>query len=219
MADKKEEKEKKEISEALEELNQDKTRPDSFWKATGLFILEVGKVIIISLAIIIPIRYYLIQPFYVKGASMEPTFHDYEYLIINEISYRFSEPQRGDIVVLKDPRNGSQFLIKRIIGLPKETIIISDGRIEIKNDQYSNELELDESDYLDPSIYTQGHENLSLNSNEFYVLGDNRNSSLDSRIIGPIKKSNIVGKAWIRAWPFKKFRYFEIPKYNITNVE
>ena len=110
MADKKEEKEKKEISEALEELNQDKTRPDSFWKATGLFILEVGKVIIISLAIIIPIRYYLIQPFYVKGASMEPTFHDYEYLIINEISYRFSEPQRGDIVVLKDPRNGSQFL-------------------------------------------------------------------------------------------------------------
>jgi len=171
------------------------------------------------LAIIIPIRYYLIQPFYVKGASMEPTFHDYEYLIINEISYRFSPPQRGDIVVLKDPRNASQFLIKRLIGLPNETVIISNGKIEIKSNQYPNGVELDESSYLDSTIYTQGHENIDLSSNEFYVLGDNRNSSLDSRIIGPIKKSNIVGKAWIRAWPFKKFKYFEIPKYGLNNVE
>ena len=125
--------EEKEINDALDELNEKSVKPDPFWKATGLFVLEVAKIIIISLAIIIPIRYYLIQPFYVKGASMEPTFHDYEYLIIDEISYRFKNPSRGDIIVLKDPRNKSQFFIKRIIGLPGETVNIKNGTITITN--------------------------------------------------------------------------------------
>lgn len=214
MFKKKNNKEEEELEEALDELNQEKTKPDPFWKATGLFILEVGKVIIISLAIIIPIRYYLIQPFYVKGASMEPTFHDYEYLIINEISYRFNDPQRGDIVVLKDPRNSSQFLIKRIIGLPEETVIIKNGGVMIENKTYPDGIEINESDYLADDVVTQGHENITLSAYQYYVLGDNRSSSLDSRIIGPIDEGKIVGKAWIRAWPFSKFRHFQLPNYN-----
>ncbi|HLD69247.1 MAG TPA: signal peptidase I, partial [Candidatus Omnitrophota bacterium] len=82
------------------------------------FIWETVKVVVISLAIIIPVRYFLIQPFYVKGASMEPNFYDQEYLIIDEISYRFREPQRGEIVVFRYPRDPASFFIKRIIGLP-----------------------------------------------------------------------------------------------------
>ena len=87
-------------------------------KAAASYILELVHVVVISLAIIIPIRYFLIQPFYVKGASMEPSFYDHEYLIIDEISYRFREPQRGDVVVFKYPNDPSQYFIKRIIGMP-----------------------------------------------------------------------------------------------------
>jgi len=210
-----EKKEKKEITEALEEMTQEKVHPTSFWKATGLFIFEVAKIIIISLVIIIPIRYYLIQPFYVKGASMEPTFHDYEYLIIDEISYRFNGPQRGDIIVLKDPRNRSQYFIKRVVGLPGEKITIKDGIVNITDENYPEGIEINESAYLTSEVYTQGFENLVLNDGEYYVLGDNRSSSLDSRIIGPILRKDIVGRAWIRAWPFNKLKHFELPEYNI----
>lgn len=207
--------EEKEINDALDELNEKSVKPDPFWKATGLFVLEVAKIIIISLAIIIPIRYYLIQPFYVKGASMEPTFHDYEYLIIDEISYRFKNPSRGDIIVLKDPRNKSQFFIKRIIGLPGETVNIKNGTITITNMTYPEGVKLDESIYLDEAVYTSGNIDVELDADKYYVMGDNRGSSLDSRIIGPIGEENIVGKAWVRAWPFNKLTHFELPNYNI----
>ena len=208
-------KEEKEINDALDELNEKSIKPDPFWKATGLFVLEVVKIIVISLAIIIPIRYYLIQPFYVKGASMEPTFHDYEYLIIDEISYRFNDPYRGDIIVLKDPRNTSQFFIKRIIGLPGETIEVKNGTVTITNTTFPNGFDLNESAYLSEDIYTSGSINVELDADEYYVMGDNRGSSLDSRIIGPIEDKNIVGRAWIRAWPFNKLTHFELPEYNI----
>src|SRR3989344_5652344 len=88
------------------------------------YVFELIKVVVISLAIIIPVRYYLIQPFYVKGASMEPNFYDKEYLIIDEISYRFYAPERGDIVVFRYPGDPGQFFIKRVIGLPGESIRI-----------------------------------------------------------------------------------------------
>ena len=79
------------------------------------YVLEFAKIVVLSLAIIIPVRYFLIQPFYVKGASMEPNFFDHEYLIINEISYRFETPERGDIIVFKYPHDPSQYFIKRVI--------------------------------------------------------------------------------------------------------
>ncbi|MFA6391585.1 MAG: signal peptidase I [Patescibacteria group bacterium] len=215
MAKKTEQKDEKEINDALDELNEKSITPDPFWKATGLFVLEVAKIIIISLAIIIPIRYYLVQPFYVKGASMEPTFHDYEYLIINEISYRFNAPDRGDIIVLKDPRNTSQFFIKRIIGLPGETVQVKNGTVIIQNTANPEGIILDESVYLDDTVYTSGNIDIVLDADKYYVMGDNRGSSLDSRIIGPIGKEFIVGKAWVRAWPFNKLTHFNLPDYNI----
>src|SRR3989339_1930730 len=112
----------------------DSKRPVSPLKRFFGFVGELLHVVVISLAIILPIRYFLIQPFYVKGASMEPNFYDHEYLIIDEISYRLNQPQRGDVVVFHYPNDPSQYFIKRLIGLPSEIIKINDGKITIIND-------------------------------------------------------------------------------------
>lgn len=177
------------------------------------FIWETVKVIVFSLAIIIPIRYFLIQPFYVKGASMEPNFYDHEYLVIDEISYRLGEVQRGDVVVFKYPEDTKQYFIKRIIGLPGETIRIKEGKISIINKERPAGFFLDENSYL-PSVYTQGDIDITLGPDEYYVLGDNRTASLDSRIFGSVGRSNIIGRAWIRGWPFSRAQVFKTPVFN-----
>lgn len=174
----------------------------------GEFIWETLKVIIISLLIIVPIRYFLIQPFYVKGASMEPNFFDHEYLIIDEISYRFKEPQRGEVIVFHYPKDPSQFFIKRVIGLPGETIKLHDGQITIINQERPQGFVLDETTYLEKETRTRGELEIKLKPDEYFVLGDNRSSSLDSRIFGPIKRKNIIGRTWIRGWPFNRITIF-----------
>lgn len=193
-----------------------KSNYDSFLKTFGEFIIEIIKVVIISLAIIIPVRYFLIQPFYVKGASMEPNFHDHEYLIIDEISYRLNSPERGDIIIFRYPKDPSQYFIKRIIGLPGETIKIKDNKIYIKNDGLADFIELDESEYLpgDIGTFNYGRSEYVLETDEFFVMGDNREQSLDSRRFGPVDQRLIIGKAWIRGWPFDKVTIFKNPAYN-----
>jgi signal peptidase I len=187
---------------------------DSFWKTTGEFILEIAKVVVISLAIIIPIRYFLIQPFYVKGASMEPNFHDNEYLIIDEISYRFNEPERGEIVVFRYPKDPQQYFIKRVIGLPGERVSVRDGKVYIYNDEYRNGVAVNESLYLNTTI-TEGSKDVTLGDDEYFVLGDNRSASLDSRSFGAVPRRLIVGKVWLRGWPITSVTVFETPEYNL----
>lgn len=173
------------------------------------FVWDLVKVVCVSLAIIIPVRYFLIQPFYVKGASMEPSFYDHEYLIINEISYRFSEPERGDIIVFKYPKDPSQYFIKRIIGLPNEKIEIADGRVYVYAEVDSKVKKmLDESLYLDPEVKTTNSKSWVLGADEYYVLGDNREYSLDSRGFGPVYRDLIVGKVWMRGWPVGRAAIF-----------
>lgn len=170
------------------------------------FVWEILKIVIISLAIIIPIRYFLIQPFFVKGASMDPNFLDGDYLIIDEISYRFGEPERGDVIVFHYPLDRSQFFIKRIIGLPGEAIKIEDGQIFVYSQDTPDErVVLDESDYLEDS-YTPGNLEITLGEDEYFVLGDNRDASSDSRKWGGVNRDYITGRAWIRAWPFDRLR-------------
>lgn len=173
------------------------------------FVWELAKIIIISLAIIIPIRFFLVQPFFVRGASMEPNFEDGQYLIIDELSYRFSEPQRGDVVVFRYPQDPSQYYIKRIIGLPQEKIEIKDNKIFIYNDEFLHGLVLDESEYLGPDEITGGTLEILLDEAEYFVLGDNRAHSSDSRRWGPLPQKYIVGRAWIRAWPFSEATIFK----------
>ena len=197
----------------LKEKKEKKEEESSWLKSGGLFIWEVAKIVIISLAIILPIRYFLIQPFYVKGASMEPTFYDHQYLLIDEITYRFSDPQRGDIVVFHYPKDTSQFFIKRIIGLPGETLEIKDNAVYIYNKKFSQGVKLRE-DYLGQEVLTNGNMNVELGDKEYFLMGDNRPSSLDSRFFGVVARKYLVGRTWLRVWPFEQFKQFGVPAYN-----
>ena len=177
-----------------------------------LFVWDFLKIFIIALAIIIPIRFYLFQPFIVTGQSMLPNFEDGQYLVIDEISYRFIDPKRGDVTVIRSPNDNSQFFIKRIIGLPGETIEISDGSVIIKNSEKPLGFVLDE-EYLSQDLQTFGNITKILEENEFFVLGDNRIASSDSRVFGPILEETIVGKVFIRAFPISDFDKFNAPEY------
>lgn len=190
----------------------DEPAKSTWWENFRSFVWETVKVVIISLAIIIPVRYFLIQPFYVQGASMEPNFFDNEYLIIDEISYRFIEIERGDIVVFHYPRDPKQFFIKRVIGLPGEQIIVKDSQLRII-DQAGVGLILNESTYIAADVTTIGNIDVTLGINEYYVLGDNRTSSLDSRSFGPIREADVIGKVWLRGWPLNRAKVFEQPIY------
>lgn len=172
----------------------------------------------ISAAIIIPIRYFLIQPFFVKGASMEPNFHDQEYLIVDEISYRFQAPERGQVIVFRYPRDPQEYFIKRVIGLPGEQVQVKDGKVIIFNTTHPDGLALDEK-YLPAglSTYNQDESKVSVGPNEYYVLGDNRGASKDSRYFGVVDQSFVTGKVLFRGWPFNKITVFNKaywPQYN-----
>jgi len=177
-------------------------------KKVLIFVWEVVKIVVISLAIIIPIRYYLIQPFFVRGASMEPNFDNGQYLVINEISYRFEDPDRGEVIVFRYPDNPSQFYIKRIIGLPEEVVEVKNGQVVIYNQEFPEGQVLDEADYLPEGRTTQGNAYLKLSQDEYFVLGDNRGFSSDSRQWGALTKGNIIGRVWLRAWPFDTAKVF-----------
>jgi len=176
-----------------------------------LFVWEVFKIVVVALAIVIPIRYLIFQPFFVRGQSMEPNFENGDYLIIDELSYRFSEPQRGDVVVFKYPHNPSQRYIKRIIGLPGEKVEVRAGSVIIYSEDGS--WVLDEKEYLPQGLNTPGEVSVFLDENEYFVLGDNRPLSSDSRSWGSLTREDIVGKVSVRAWPFTALAKIEVPNY------
>ena len=180
-------------------------------KSFFLFIWEITKIVIIALLIVLPIRYFLFQPFIVRGQSMEPNFNHGDYLIVDQITYRFRAPERGEIIVFKYPVDPSQRFIKRVIGLPGETIEIQEGKVVIYNN--GEGLALDESAYLFSSAFTSDDVHISLDENEYFVLGDNRGASADSRRWGPLPEENIVGRTLIKAWPFVAFAKIEAPEY------
>ena len=143
----------------------------------GRAIFDFIKFIFIVAIIVIPVRFLVAQPFLVSGASMEPTYHDGDYLIIDEISYRVSDPKKDDVIIFRYPKNPKIFFIKRIIALPNEEIILDGKDIRLKDDEY-------------------------------FVMGDNRGASSDSRIWGPVPKKLIVGRSIVRLWPFNKIGLF-----------
>lgn len=188
------------------------TQPTAGRSEALAFVWEVVKVVILSLAIIVPIRYFLVQPFFVKGASMEPTFDDGNYILIDEISYRLHAPARGDIVVFRYPKDPSQFFIKRVIGLPDETVVIQDDHVSIFNQQYPKGETLAEP-YLASYEHTVGNYRVKLDDNEYFVLGDNRLRSSDSRYWGPVNRALITGRVFFRAFPLSQFGSFPSVSY------
>ena len=175
-------------------------------------IWEFLKIIIISLIIVVPVRYFLFQPFVVRGQSMEPNFHNGDYLIIDELSYRLRDPQRGEIVVFRSPVGQTTYYIKRIIGLPGETVRIKDGKVIIYTIQ-GKEIDLNELNYLPSSSKTSGNLEVSLGYDQYFVLGDNRSASYDSRRFGPISRKDIIGRVYFRAWPLDLSAKIEVPSY------
>ena len=158
--------------------------------------MELVRFTIITLLIVIPIRMFIAQPFIVNGESMLPTFHNGDYLIIDEVSYRTSEPERGEVIVFKF--ENKRFLIKRVIGLPGEEINITGDRITITSTE-GEKIELRE-EYIKEQFSSYGTWNLG--ENEYFVLGDNRNASSDSRTWGILDGDDIVGKTFLRLFPF-----------------
>ncbi|MDP3093165.1 MAG: signal peptidase I [bacterium] len=176
------------------------------------FVWETLKIVFLALAIVLPIRYFIFQPFIVKGQSMEPNFQQGNYLIIDELSYRLRDPKRGEVVVFKYPYNPSQRYIKRIIGLPGETLEIKDQKIRIFDEQGQEKI-LEENTYLPEEDLTTGDIRLTLKEKEFFVLGDNRLSSSDSRSWGVLPQSNIIGRVLFRLWPLGEVSEINAPTY------
>lgn len=191
---------------------------EEVYYGVGSFLWEVVKVFFWALVIIVPIRVFLFQPFFVQGASMESNFKDGDYLIINEFGYKetslnvsgvhlftvgsFKDLKRGDVVVFRYPKNPQQFFIKRVIGLPGEKVKVENGKVFISNAQNPAGFVLDESAYLPSNITTSGAVSVSLGDEEYFVLGDNRQFSHDSRSWGSLPKRDVIGKVLFRAWPF-----------------
>lgn len=144
---------------------------------------------------------------------MEPNYEDGQYLLVDEISWRFREPQRGEVAVFKYPNDQNQYYIKRIIGLPGEEIKLLNSAVYIKKVGQDKFVLLEEN-YLAPWQVTEGDESpIKIEADEYYLLGDNRKVSHDSRKFGSVKKSLLIGRTWIRAWPFSSTAVLYLPQY------
>lgn len=164
-------------------------------------VWEIVKFAFIALIVVIPIRTFIAQPFVVSGASMFPTFHNGDYLIVDELSYRLNDPKRYDVIIFKYPKDTSKFFVKRVIGLPNETVEIHKNEIIIKNETNKEGFVLDQS-FIENN--TQENISFQLAEDEYFVMGDNRIASSDSRYWGAVKRELVVGRAFIRLLPINK---------------
>ncbi len=167
---------------------------------------ETVRFLLIAFAIVIPIRIFVAQPFIVSGASMDPTFRNGQYLIVDELSYNIGKPSRGDVAIFKYPKNPSQYFIKRVIGLPGETVAIDDqGHVSIKDASGTTTLALSEPYVEYPKDEAAQR---TLGPDEYFVMGDNRAGSFDSRAWGPVPRNLIVGRAFLRLFPVSALGVF-----------
>ena len=164
-------------------------------------VWEWVKVIVVALILAWIIRSFIIEPFVVEGASMDPTFSTGQYLIVDRISYRFETPKRGDVIVFQYPNDPRLDYIKRIIGLPGEEISINNGVTTIKNSEMPNGFTLDESYVTESHKSYTNVTSLKLGPTQYFVMGDNRAFSSDSRAWGPLDSSLIIGRPIARLWP------------------
>lgn len=173
-------------------------------KRIASFFFDIIETIVLALAIFVVIYLFLFQPHQVKGASMEPNFYDGEYILTDKISYRLSSPKRGDVVIFKAPKSPDVDYIKRIIGLPEERVKITDGSIFI-NGQNLNEKYIPKNVVVSGGLFLSKEKEIIIPKDTYFVLGDNRSHSSDSREWGPIQRGDIIGRAFWRYWPPDRF--------------
>jgi len=191
--------------EPVEQTNWFTKFRQSFWG-------EIAQIVVISLIIVIPFRIYIAQPFLVSGPSMDDTFANGQYLIVDELTYNLRNPQRGEVVIFHYPLDTKKYFIKRVIGLPGEMVQIKDDRVTICQTDCAtdkNKFVLNESYVkLDKLFPPRPDTTVSLKENEYYVLGDNRAVSSDSRIWGPVRRDLFSGRPFLRLLPFNKIGLF-----------
>lgn len=167
-------------------------------------IFEWTKVIVIAFIISLPIRFFIAEPFIVNGASMDPTFATGQFLIVDRLTYRFEEPKRGDVIVFRYPNNPKVYYIKRIIGLPNERLQLNRGIVSINESNASGTPIILNESYIQDKNSSYEDLNIDLGPKEYFVMGDNRGASSDSRVWGPLDKDLIVGRPIIRLFPITK---------------
>jgi signal peptidase I len=203
--------------------NQQGEKNEEYLGIGGL-LLEMIRVFVLAVVIIIPVRVFLFQPFFVQGSSMEPNFEDGEYLVVSEFGYKqtnvgfsdsasfevmpFKTVSRQDVLVFRFPKNPKEFFIKRVIGLPGESVEIVRGKVIIYNAENPKGFVLDESAYLSPAVVTQDMPRMEVPEGHYFMMGDNRMFSYDSRAIGPIAADKIIGRVLLRAWPMERLSFY-----------
>lgn len=175
------------------------------------FLFEIIETVVVALALFVVIYLFLAQPHQVRGASMAPNFHNGEYILTDKITYKFRKPERGDVIIFRAPKNQELDYIKRIIALPGETVKVEKGSIFV-NGKMIEEKYLP-SGPISPGTFLQEGQGVTLEQDEYFVLGDNRNHSSDSREWGPITIKDIIGKAFLRYWPVDQIRFIVHPTY------
>lgn len=183
-----------------------------FFRKVGSLFLDILEAGVMAAAIFVLVYLFLFQPHQVRGKSMMPNFHDQENLLTDKISYRFNDPERGDVIVFKAPHNEEYEYIKRVIGLPGESVLLKQGHIFI-NDQELYEPYLPSNLLTKRGSFLSEEKTIFISENHYFVLGDNRNQSSDSREWGLVPSDNIVGKAWFRYWPLGSLGIIKSPEY------
>ncbi len=165
---------------------------------TGYLIREILESVIVAVLLAFIIRFFLFQPFYIPSGSMEPTLKKGDRIVVNKLTYRLGEPKRGDIIVFKYPVNPKRDFIKRLIGLPGETIEVKDSKVYIDG-------KVLEQPFLPKKFtYNSNFGPVKIPENEYFMMGDNRNNSEDSRYWGTLPDENIIGRAIFVYWPFDR---------------
>lgn len=171
--------------------------------------LEIFETLLIALVAVVLIRFFIAQPFLVSGSSMEPSFYNGDYLLVDELTYRFRKPQRGEVVVFKNPLDDSSYYIKRIVGLPGEKVVLNQGRVTIEN----NGAVVDIKEAYTTNDSGLKYQEFVLDADDYLVLGDNRGFSYDSRSWGALPEDNIVGLVRLRLWPLGRVMAISAPEY------
>lgn len=180
----------------------------------GSFFLELIQVVVFAVSIFLFVYLLVMQPHKIKGSSMEPNFHDGEYLLTDKVTYRFGEVSRGDVVVFKAPPTFQDEFIKRVIGLPGDQVWVENGKVFVNGQELSEP-------YLKAGVFTASGKtapegvHMTIPENQYFVLGDNREHSLDSRNIGFIEKDTITGRGWFVYWPISSAGTISKPTYTI----